>query len=127
MAKIGKWRERAGLYLASGRAIFGAFLFPSRELKRLNERLSPRRRPEEAEILRCAARCFALLDRMGLRASCLTRSLALARLLREGGYEAQLVFGVRSDNGEMKGHCWVTVSGRPVESVLPGYQELEYE
>lgn len=121
------WRDRLALYARSARAILGAFLFPARELRGLNGRLGCGRRAGEEEILRCSGRCFALLDRVGLRASCLTRSLALARLLREAGHDAQLVFGVRSENGGMKGHCWVTVGGKAVGGMIPGYQELEYE
>ncbi len=94
------------------------------ELRRLQGLPVRGKQVEERTILRCAGRWFALLDRLGHGASCLTRSLVLARVLRHGGHDARLVFGARSDNGRREGHCWVTVQGRTVAGEVSGFEEL---
>ncbi|GAG37966.1 unnamed protein product, partial [marine sediment metagenome] len=38
-----------------------------------------------------------------------------------------LVFGVRSDNGDMEGHCWVAVGERPLAEAPSSYKELRNE
>ncbi len=47
-------------------------------------------------------------------ASCLVRSLALERLLRQAGYAAHLRLGVQRTTGQLQGHAWVEVGGRVV-------------
>ena len=125
--KVNSWREAARLYAQSGVALLRALLFPAAEMRRLEERKAHRQRAREDAVLRRAGRWFALLDRLGLRPSCLVRSLTLARVLREEGYDAHLVFGVRSDNGDMEGHCWVAVEGRPVSEAPASFKELGHE
>ena len=106
-------------------ALLRARIFTAAELRGLRDRPSKPCRSDEQAVLRRAGRCFALLERAGLRQSCLVRAVALARLLREEGHEAALVFGVRSDNGNVEGHCWVAVGGRPVTEVPTSYKELK--
>jgi len=125
--KVKSWREVARLYARSGLALLRALLFPSVEMHRLEDRLAQRQKSREDAVLRRTGRWFAVLDRLGLRPSCLVRSLALARVLRREGYDAHLVFGVRSDNGDMEGHCWVAVEGRPVTEAPASFKELRYE
>lgn len=125
--KVKSWREAARLYARSGLALLRALLFPSVEMRRLEGRMAQRQKAREDTVLRRTGRWFAVLDRLGLRPSCLVRSLALARVLRREGYDAHLVFGVRSDNGDMEGHCWVAVEGRPVTEAPASYKELWHE
>jgi hypothetical protein len=124
--KVNAWREAARIYARSGAALLHAFLFPAALLRGLERRLAGRRRVREDEVLRRAGKWFALLGRLGLRPSCLTRSLTLARVLRAEGYDAHLVFGVRGDNGDMEGHCWVAVDGRPLSEVPDSFKELKH-
>ena len=125
--KVNSWREALRLYARSGLALSRALLFPAVEIRRLEKRLAERRRTSEDIVLDRTGKWFAVMDRMRLRPSCLTRSLTLARVLREEGHDAHLVFGVRSDNGDMEGHCWVAVEGRPMTEVPQSYKELRYE
>jgi len=126
MIKLRSWREAVRLYTRSGLALSRALLFPASEMRKLEERLSERRRSSENMVLNRTGKWFALMERMRLRPSCLTRSLALARVLREEGHDAHLVFGVRSDNGDMEGHCWVAVGGKPITEAPDSYEELRY-
>jgi hypothetical protein len=45
---------------------------------------------------------------------CLRQSLSLYRALIILGYPVQIHFGVRKDESELTGHCWVTIDGKPV-------------
>ena len=49
-----------------------------------------------------------------LRGTCLKRSLVLYRYLRLQGEPAQIFFGMRKEQGELKGHAWVLIDGKPV-------------
>ena len=125
--KVNSWRERARLYSRGAVALLRARLFPASEMRKLDKRLGVRQRSGEDTVLKYTGRWTALLEKVGLRPSCLVRSLALARVLREEGYDAHLVFGVRSDNGDMEGHCWVAVGGRPVTEAPASFKELGNE
>lgn len=125
--KLNSWRDSLRLYARSGLALLHALLFPAAEMRRLQKRLAGRRRSSEDTVLSRTGRCFALMDRLRLRPSCLTRSLTLARVLREEGHDAHLVFGVRSDNGDMEGHCWVAVEGKALMEAPHSFKELRYE
>jgi hypothetical protein len=124
--KLKKWLEALRIYTRSGAALLRSTLFPAVELRGLEKRLSGRQRTREDEVLRRAGKWFAILSRLGLHPSCLVRSLTLARVLREEGHDAQLVFGVRSGNGDMDGHCWVAVDGRALTEAPESFEELEY-
>jgi len=125
--KVNSWREALRLYARSGLALSRALFLPAVEIRRLDKRLAERRRTSEDIVLDRTGKWFALMDRLRLNLSCLTRSLTLARVLREEGHDAHLVFGVRSDNGDMEGHCWVAIEGRPMTEVPQDYKELRYE
>jgi hypothetical protein len=45
---------------------------------------------------------------------CLRQSLALYRTLRRMGYPVQIHFGVIKDEGDFRGHSWVTIGGEAV-------------
>jgi hypothetical protein len=126
MIKVNKWREAARIYARSGTALLRSFLFPAVEMRGLERRLAARQRAREEEVLRRAGKWFALLGRLGMQPSCLVRSLTLARVLREEGHDAHLVFGVRSDNGDMEGHCWVAVDGRALTEAPDSFKELKH-
>ncbi|MDY6794926.1 MAG: lasso peptide biosynthesis B2 protein [Actinomycetota bacterium] len=120
-------REAARLYARSGIALLRSILFPGRELRKLDGRLIDRHPTREDLVMNRACKWFSLLERIGLRPSCLVRSLTLARVLREEGHDAHLVFGVRGDNGQMEGHCWVAVDGNPVNEPPSSFEELGNE
>lgn len=115
------------LYAKAGFALLRARFFPASEMRKLEKRLVNSQRLSEDIVLQHTGKWFALLDKMGLNPSCLVRSLTLARVLRQEGYDAHLVFGVRSDNGEMEGHCWVAVGGRAITEAPSSFKELHNE
>lgn len=123
--KVNKWREAVRVYARSGAALLRAFISPALEMRGLERRLAVRRGACEEEVLRRSGKWFAVLDKAGLRPSCLVRSLTLARVLREEGHDAHLVFGVRSGNGDVEGHCWVAVDGRPLTEAPRSFKELK--
>ena len=47
--------------------------------------------------------------------ACVPRSMALFALLSERGHPATVVSGVRREDSELVGHCWVLVTDRPLE------------
>lgn len=66
--------------------------------------------------------------KLGVRDTCLTRSLFLCRALREKGIDARVQFGVREadaherqtpDDEKTVGHCWVTVPGEQIRHNFP--------
>lgn len=125
--KARSWLEACRLYAQAGVALARARVFPASEMRKLESRLGRQQRSGEEKVVRHTGRWFTLLDKMGMRPSCLVRSLALARVLREEGHNAHLVFGVRSDNGEMEGHCWVAVGGKAVMEQPTSFEELRHE
>ncbi|MEW6554196.1 MAG: lasso peptide biosynthesis B2 protein [Actinomycetota bacterium] len=124
--KLRKWLEALRIYARSGVALLLSALFPALEMRGLERRLSDRKRSQEDDVLRRAGKWFALLGRLGMHPSCLVRSIALTRVLREEGHDAHLAFGVRSDNGDMEGHCWVAVEGRALTEAPQSFEELGY-
>lgn len=48
------------------------------------------------------------------RSTCLSRSLALTRLLASQGDNAALRIGVRSHGNSIEGHAWVELEGQPL-------------
>src|SRR4030042_4023309 len=120
-------RDASWLYVKAGFALFMARFFPAGEMRKLEKRLGHRHGRGEDIVLRYTGKWFGLLERVGLRSSCRVRSLALARVLRREGYDAHIVFGVRSDNGEMEGHCWVSIGGRAVTEAPESFKELHNE
>ena len=51
-----------------------------------------------------------------VRVRCLAESVALATMLRAGGFGAQLVVGVADPRGTFRAHAWVTVGDQIVGS-----------
>jgi hypothetical protein len=52
--------------------------------------------------------------RLPVRSTCLTRSLALAWMLRRRGAAAHVRIGVRFASGTLDAHAWVELDGQPV-------------
>jgi len=50
---------------------------------------------------------------------CLRQSLGLYRTLIRLGYPVEIHFGVHKNVKELRGHCWVTVQGKPVAERTP--------
>jgi hypothetical protein len=124
MTNLIRLRHDIRLYAKSAFALAVAHFFTGSEMRKLEKRLVGYQRLGEDVVLAHTGKWFALLERMGLRQTCLIRSLALARVLRQEGYDAHLVFGVRSENGEMEGHCWVSIGGRAVTEAPASFKEL---
>lgn len=72
------------------------------------------RRGKRLDPERIASLLAIANGRLPAPASCLVRSLALARLLRLEGWDASLQFGVRREHSALEAHAWVEVGGRPV-------------
>jgi hypothetical protein len=125
--KAKEWQEALRVYAEAALALLRSFLIPGRELRKLEGRLVKGRRSQEDVVLVRTGKWFALLEKLRIKPSCLVRSLTLAQVLREEGHDAHLVFGVRSDNGDMEGHCWVAVEERPVTEAPSSYKELKNE
>ena len=49
-----------------------------------------------------------------LQRSCLKRSLVLFRYLNMQGEAARFFIGVRKEDGELKGHSWIMLDGKPL-------------
>ena len=49
-----------------------------------------------------------------VRPGCLTRGVTLYYALRRQGIDVSLCFGVGPVEGEMAGHCWLLLDGRPI-------------
>ena len=56
------------------------------------------------------------------RDNCLERSLLAYRFLAREGARPRLVLGAKRSDGEIRGHAWVTVDGRPI---MDGHHGLE--
>lgn len=50
--------------------------------------------------------------RLPLRLVCIQQSLAVLWMLRRRGHAAQLHYGVRSGDGEISAHAWVSMDGQ---------------
>jgi hypothetical protein len=55
------------------------------------------------------------------RDNCLERSLIMYRYLAREGMEPRLVLGAENADGQIRGHAWVTVAGRPL---IDGHERL---
>ena len=66
-------------------------------------------------------RLSTLVDRVAEvlpgRQNCLTRSLTLAWLLRDGGLQPLLRLGVRRDDGVLLFHAWIELDGQVVNDL----------
>ena len=49
-----------------------------------------------------------------LQRSCLKRSLVLFRYLNMQAEPARFFIGVRKEDGELKGHSWIMINGKPL-------------
>jgi Transglutaminase-like superfamily len=56
------------------------------------------------------------------RDNCLERSLLTYRFLAREGVQPRLVLGAQKSDGEIRGHAWVTIDGRPI---MDGHEALE--
>ena len=62
----------------------------------------------------CVWAVKAAARRTPWRAMCIEQGLAVQRILRSNGVEAQLHYGARHADSELKAHVWVTVAGRTI-------------
>lgn len=75
----------------------------------------------EALVLGIAARLYGTGRRDD---NCLERSVLAYRFLAEAGAEPQLACGIRRVNGEVVGHAWIVLDGRPLaaaDEAVEGY------
>lgn len=88
-------------------------VLPVRRVEVLLESLS-RKQNKKISSARLA-RLVEVAARFHLRPmTCLLRSLVLRALLRQHGIEADLLIGVRRDNGVLQAHAWIEDAGHPV-------------
>jgi Transglutaminase-like superfamily len=64
----------------------------------------------------CRLRCFR---GPWFPQACLRQALALLYTLSRLGYPVAIHFGVYTAGEALRGHCWVTVDGRPVAEHIP--------
>jgi hypothetical protein len=104
-------------------ARLGLALLPFRTLRGWAER-GPRPTPQDgvpdperaAELVEAAARHHIL------GTTCLTRALALCRLLRRRGLDARLVIGCALPEGRFEAHAWVVYGSQAVAAAGPVYR-----
>lgn len=86
---------------------------PMQRVEALLEGLS-RRRGRKVSTARLA-RLVDIAARCHLRPmTCLPRAVALRALLRRHSVEADLLIGVRREDGELRAHAWIEDGGQPV-------------
>lgn len=92
---------------------------PLRSLTRLlwPRRRSGNRRPDRVALV--AALVARLYGTGGRRDedNCLERCLLAYRFLAQAGAEPQLECGVRMVGGQLRGHAWIVMDGRPLAHV----------
>ena len=71
-------------------------------------------RPRLEDVLHVASLVGVASRHSPFPSSCLTRSLALVRLLKKAGIESQLRIGVRMTGTALDAHAWVEYAGMPV-------------
>lgn len=71
-----------------------------------------RRLPAE-ELERRLERGLAIAGRLGVRHSCLTRGVTRYVVLRRGGVDVELAFGLGPEADGFAGHCWLELAGTP--------------
>jgi hypothetical protein len=94
-----------------------------RLLQRLSHRTKSKRKPiSEPEVIGVVTRVCNLRPFRSriFPKQCLRQSLCLYRALIALGYPVQIHFGVRKDESELTGHCWVTENGTPVGDTAYG-------
>ena len=66
------------------------------------------------DLNECIWAIEAAAPRLPWRAMCIERGLAAQRMLRRGGFEAVLHYGIRHrpPSGKLEAHVWVSVDGR---------------
>jgi transglutaminase superfamily protein len=74
-------------------------------------RASPRPAPSAEEIARIAALVGVAARRSPAPVTCLSRSIALAWILRRHGVDSELRIGVRMTNGAFDAHAWLERDG----------------
>jgi len=58
---------------------------------------------------------------------CLRQSLTLYRTLNQMGYPVEIHFGVKKDDKNFQGHCWVTMRGESVaDTAADGHFKVVY-
>jgi hypothetical protein len=71
---------------------------------------------EKEKIVNTVKLCLYIRRRLGFKDTCLTSSLLLCNLLRQHGINAYVNFSAKKDQGNMAGHCWVSVGEEKIAS-----------
>ncbi|MFC1548577.1 lasso peptide biosynthesis B2 protein [Candidatus Omnitrophota bacterium] len=50
---------------------------------------------------------YFVMGRLWIRPSCFTNSVAVCRIMRKKGFDANIVFGCAFNKERLEGHCWV--------------------
>jgi transglutaminase superfamily protein len=84
-------------------------------------RRSRRRRPDrEALVAGVVSRLYGTARRDD---NCLERSVLAYRFLAQAGAEPRLTCGIRRANGDVVGHAWIVLDGRPLASADEGIED----
>jgi hypothetical protein len=87
---------------------------PSRVIGRATRSQARVTRPASAARLARVAWLVGVAGRHIVRVSCLSRSVALARVLGRRGAPAAVRIGVRTVSGRLEAHAWVVLNGRVI-------------
>ena len=63
---------------------------------------------DREKLTRYVSLCVYIQSILGIKYTCLTYSILLCRILRQHGFDVNINFGVKKEDGNMLGHCWVT-------------------
>ncbi|MDZ7859133.1 MAG: lasso peptide biosynthesis B2 protein [Candidatus Krumholzibacteriota bacterium] len=64
-------------------------------------------------VIYLCRRIQLILTKIGIKYSCLKRSLLLFRFLRYYGQPVIINFGVKWEDGNLTGHSWLSLNGKP--------------
>lgn len=99
------------------------FLSLPRALRFVSTGLRPQNRKQlDRDQLATAIDALLELEFLVFKPSCWKRATVLHRYFALAGVPTSIRFGVRKDDGELKGHAWLEMNGEPIlESSPPNY------
>jgi hypothetical protein len=125
------WRDWRDLAEAAGSLVWAhallRFSSPARVIDRATAGRPATVRSTPAGLARVAW-LAGVAARHAVPASCLPRSVALARMLARRGASPIIRIGVRRDQGRLEAHAWVVLDGRVInddESAISQYAPLD--
>ena len=124
--------RRLGLLLLSGKGLAQACLIKQRRSMRL-VKLPPVAQSNKLSdldvqfVLRCAD-CFVKYGALRTARKCFFRAFIIASVLRRNGMPVELNVGLKNmGGGKPKGHCWLSLNGKPFAERTDVKLEYPYE